>query len=428
MNPYDVIILGGGPAGSSAATLLSRAGRRVVVLERENFPRFKIGESLLPYSTEQFDRLGIREKLDARFIIKHGAEINTSCGNHTLRFYFREGLEVSHPTAYQVTRSEFDKVMLEHAAEHGAEVREGTAVQKVEFDDEGGTVHLAGRETLRGRYILDATGRQSLIGNQFGLKKTYSHLKKFSVYAHFENVDREPGVNGTLIRLIRGSDRWFWMIPLTETRMSIGVVLDAATFRAAKLSPEAFLQQAIEEQPLITDRLSEAHRDSSVYAVGDYSYRNTKLTGNRWILAGDAAGFIDPVFSTGVFMGLVSGEDAADALDIALSTPHRAPREFARYEKKLNRVMDLYLRFVTAWYTPEFIEVFVNPERRLQLPRAINSVLAGNLGASWKIRWRMEVFYLLVWLQRHIRVVKRLDLTPGPSRFPRPEMAKRPVA
>ncbi len=418
--PYDVVIIGGGPAGSAAATILARSGRKVVVLERDRFPRFKIGESLLPFSMETFERLGVREKLDARFIIKHGAEIVTSCGNHNIKFYFRDGLKNPHPTAYQVTRSEFDLLLLEHAQESGAEVRQETGAKKVDFDADGVNVTLDSGEVIRGRYVIDASGRQSLLGTQFGSKKAYANLRKFAVYAHYENVQREPGDAGTLIRIIRTVDGWFWMIPLTETRMSIGKVLEQADFKRAKLSPEAFLEAAIAEQPVVTERLKYAKRVTQVYAAGDYSYRNTRLTGERWILAGDAAGFIDPVFSTGVFMGLLSGEQAADAIGIALKTPQRALHHFQRYEKNLNKVMDLYLRFVTAWYKPEFIDIFVRPEERLMLPQAVNAVLSGNLGRIWSVRWRMEIFYLLVKIQKYFPIVPRLNLTPGEPKERRP--------
>jgi FADH2-dependent halogenase len=417
---YDVVILGGGPAGSAAATTLARGGRKVLVLEREKFPRFKIGESLLPGSTEIFDRLGLREKLDARFIIKHGAEIATSCGSFNLKFYFREGLQVSYPTAYQVTRSEFDQILLDHAAENGAEIRHEVQVERVDFDPEGGTVKLKGGETVRAKFVIDTTGRNSILGTQFGLKKSYAHLQKFAVYAHYENVDREEGIDGSLIRVIRAQDRWFWMIPLTETRMSIGVVMDMADFKRYKTPPEKFLEEAIAEQPVITERMRHATRATEVYAAGDYSYRNTRMSGERWVLAGDAAGFIDPVFSTGVFMALVSGEDSAKAAEIVLTRPDLAPKAFAKYEKKLNGIMDFYLRFVSAWYRPEFIEVFIRPERRFQLPEAINSVLSGNISPSWAVRWRLALFYLVVKIQKRFPLCPRLDLTPGEPKNPQP--------
>ena len=272
---------------------------------------------------------------------------------------------------------------------------------------------IRGGEPVRARYVLDCSGRNSLIGTQFGLKKPYAHLQKFSVYAHYENVDREPGIDGTLIRVIRGQDRWFWMIPLSPTRMSIGVVLDSADFKKARKTPERFLEDAIAEQPVITERTPNATRATPVYSTGDYSYRNERLAGGRWLLAGDAAGFIDPVFSTGVFLAMFSGEKAADALEAALKNPAKSTSLFAGYEKAVQRVMNRYLRFVTAWYSQEFIEIFVRPEKRLQIPQAVNSVLGGNLTVSWGVWWRMELFYLLVKIHKRHKIVPPLDLTPG---------------
>ncbi|MEY2541482.1 MAG: hypothetical protein QOI22_1084 [Verrucomicrobiota bacterium] len=414
---YDVAIIGGGPAGSTAATLLARAGRRVIVLEREKFPRFHIGESLLPFSTQAFDRLGVREKLDRTFIPKFGGEIVAACGSKGVRFYFKDGFRSRRDRAYQVTRSEFDKLLLDHSRENGAEVREETTVTNIAFDGDRARIDIETADgthpAIEARYLLDCSGRQTIVGNFFDLKKTYDHLQKFSVFAHYENVDRLPGIDATLIRMVRGLDRWFWMIPLTDTRTSIGVVMDTATFRAAKLAPEVALAKFIAEQPLMLERMKNAERVSPVYSAGDYSYRNARLFGDRWLLAGDAAGFIDPVFSSGVFLAIMSAEKAADTIDEVLRDESLKPRLFKRYSRRVNRIMDMYLTFVNSWYSgKEFLEVFLNPTDTMQIAAAVNAVLAGNEGESLAIKWRMWLFYFFVRAQRFFAFSPRLSLVP----------------
>ncbi|MDP9185885.1 MAG: tryptophan 7-halogenase [Verrucomicrobiota bacterium] len=415
---YDVAIIGGGPAGSTAATLLAKAARRVIVLEREKFPRFHIGESLLPFSTQAFDRLGVREKLDRTFLPKFGGEIVAACGTKGVKFYFKDGFRTRRDRAYQVTRSEFDKLLLEHSRDNGAEVREETEVKKIVFEEDRIKIDIetsdGARSIIESRYLLDCSGRQTTLGNFFKLKKSYDHLQKFSVFAHYENVDRAEGIDGTLIRMVRGLDRWFWMIPLTPTRMSIGVVMDTATYRAMKLPAEAALEKCIGEQPMVLERMTRAERVSPVYSAGDYSYRNARLFGDRWLLAGDAAGFIDPVFSSGVFLAIMSAEKAADALDQILNDESKKRRLFKDYSRRVNYVMDVYLTFVTSWYrrSKEFTEVFLNPTETLQLAPAVNAVLAGNEGLSFAIRWRMWLFYFFVNAQRFFAFSPRLSLVP----------------
>jgi len=413
---YDVAVIGGGPAGSTAAALLARAGRRVIVFERERFPRFHIGESLLPFSMKAFSRLELHEKfLRAGFLKKFGGEIFGACSERGTKFYFKDGFRSQTDHAYQVTRADFDKMLLDHAAECGAEVHEETSVDRVEFSKDN--VELAVRRnssshSIRARYVIDASGRTSVLGRHFKIKKTYDHLQKLSIFAHYDDVWRAEGIDGTLTVLIRGIDRWFWVIPLTAERTSIGVVLDKEVFRQSKLHAKDFLEQALAEQPIIAKRMMNARRASEVYVEADFSYRSATLRGDRWLLAGDAAGFIDPIFSSGVFLAVFSGEQCADVLNEVLDRPEKASRLFRRYERAVNRAMNIYLRFVNAWYTKEFIEVFLSPRNVLGLAPAVNAVLGGNVGNSFPIRWRMWVFYFLVWLQRHHPIVPRLTLLP----------------
>ena len=414
---YDVAIIGGGPAGSTAAALLARAGRRVVIVERDKFPRFKIGESLLPFSMKAFTRLGLQEKFaGAGFMKKYGGEMCGACSEEGVKFYFKDGYGSQTDHAWQVTRADFDKLLLDHARESGAEVREETTVEAIEFANE--EVQLRAKPKggaageLRARYLIDASGRNSLVGSKFKLKKNYEHLQKVSIFAHYDGVTRDPGIDGTLTRLIRAHDRWFWMIPLSDERMSIGVVLDAAVYKQAKQGPEEFLEQTLAEQPVISRRMHAAVRATPVSVAADFSYRNSQLAGDRWLLAGDAAGFIDPVFSSGVFLAVMAGERAADALQVVLDEPKKRHRLFAQYEKAVQRAMKVYLRFVDAWYTKEFIEVFLYPQDLFRIPPAVNAVLGGNVGTDFGIRWRMSVFYTLVRLQKYIPLCPRRTLMP----------------
>jgi flavin-dependent dehydrogenase len=419
MDPeYDVAIIGGGPAGSTAASGLARHGHRVVVLEREKFPRFHIGESLLPYSMTTFERLGVQEKLKAISMEKIGGEVASSCGTRKVRFYFRSGFKLEQTKSYQVKRADFDKLLLDHAAEAGAVVHEQAQVEKVEFAPDCVSLSVKrgeGTMTVTARYLIDCSGRNSLVGNHFKLRESYETLQKFSVFAHFEDVPLRDREELNLTRLIRGRDFWFWMIAVSETRISVGVVTDTSRFRELKKSPEEAIEYFIAQSPEMRERMQGARRVSEVYSISDYSYRNSRFTGDRWMLAGDAAGFIDPIFSTGVFLAILSGEQCADALHQILDAPRRKAELFRNYERHLKQVMRKYLRFVEAWYRPEFIEVFTNPVERLNLVGAVNAALAGNIGNSFAMWWRMELFYLILILQRHMPLVPRLPLINGPK-------------
>jgi flavin-dependent dehydrogenase len=408
----DVAIIGGGPAGSSAGTLLAQAGRRVVILDREKFPRFRVGESMLPTSLNTLERMGVKPKIDAGgFLIKHGGEIVSACGKR-VRFYFRNGRNAKRATAYQVLRSEFDKILLDHAASSGCDVREQTAVDSFEVDEDQVTLYPRGKPPVRAKYVIDCSGRNCFIGNRYQLRQPYPNLHKFSVFAYYDDVMRNDGPDGTLTRMVRAKDCWFWMIPLQGRTSSIGVVMDTEKFRKLNKTPEEALANCIAEQPMVNEWMGAAKRVTPVYATGDFSYRNSKLTGDRWLLAGDAAGFVDPVFSSGVYLALLSGEQAADALNLALDRPQSRPKAFRYYERRIGRVLDIYLRWASAWYTQEFMEVFLFPKEIFGLVPTVSAVLSGNEVRDFGMRWRLCIFSVLVALQKRTsRIAPRLTLT-----------------
>ena len=411
---FDVAIIGGGPAGSSAGTLLAKSGRRVVIFEKEKFPRFSVGESTLPAILNTLERMGVREKIDnGGFLIKHGGEIVSACGQR-VRFYFRNGFKAKRPTAYQVLRSEFDRILLDHAAESGCDVRQQTPVESFAIDDDGVTLCSGnGGQVVRARYVIDCSGRNCLIGNHFQLKRRFPNLCKFSLYAYYDDVRRQDGPNGTLTRMVRTKDSWFWMIPLKGNTTSIGVVMDTEKFRSMKMSPEQALTHCIAEQPAVNEWMEEARRVTDVFATGDFSYRNKHLSGNRWLLAGDAAGFIDPVFSSGVYLALLSGEQAADALNMALDRPQQRAKAFRYYERRIGRVLDIYLRWASAWYTQEFVEVFLYPKEIFEIVPTVSAVLSGNEVRDFGMRWRLCIFHMLVALQKRTsKIAPKLTLTP----------------
>ena len=399
---YDVAIIGGGPAGSTAACLLAKAGRRVVVLEREKFPRFHIGESLLPYSMPVFDRLGIREELDRTAQPKHGAELITACGTRHVNFHFRDGFRLAHHRSYQVERATFDKLLLDNAAEHGAEVREETAVPGVDFDDDGATVRLAGQDapTIRAplrhrrqrpQYRHRPATAASRKATRICKNSPSTPTTKMSAASRATTAARSPAWSAR-------EDRWFWVIPLSDTQDQHRHGDGHGDFQAmAPVARGSARSPASASSRISRTSCADAKRVTPVYATGDYSYRNTRLAGPRWLLAGDAAGFIDPVFSTGVFLAIASGEQAADAIHASLERPAQSAPAFSPATRNgLNRVMDLYLRFVNSWYQHEFIEVisqpdrdtFSSPARSMPCSPAISTAASPSGGAcSSSISW-----------------------------------------
>ncbi len=431
---FDVAIIGGGPAGSVAGASLARAGRRAVILEKEKFPRFRVGESLLPASSETFQRIGVTEKLDrAGFLIKHGGEISSACGTARGTYFFRNGVNPRWKTSYQVDRSKFDQVLLDHAHDCGCEVRYQVSVKGCSFDDEATISCNEGAETVRAKYVIDCSGRNAILANHLQLKEPYPHLRKFSVFAYFQGDPLPPDPEASLTRMIRADDCWCWVIPMAEGKWSVGVVMDHERFRSLQLSPEQAFEECIRQQPEVYNRIGEAKRFTPVRATAEFSYRVKKMFGDRWLMAGDAAGFIDPVFSSGVHIAVYSGEQAAFALQIALERPNARDRAFRRYQRLVQERFATYLKLSSGWYTQEFIEIFLQPRGNLKLVPTISSVLGGNPVRSLRTKLHLKLFYFLVYLQgRTGKLVNKLTLRPDASQssieFKKPAIAgRRPI-
>jgi flavin-dependent dehydrogenase len=411
---YDAVIIGGGPGGSTVATYLARAGRKVLVLEKEVFPRFHIGESLLPYNMLLFEEMGLLPELRRHgFPRKLGAQFHLGNGSKGTAFVFSQGRFNRSAEAIQVERSKFDHILLRYAAKCGTEVREGATVTRYEQREEDVIVeaHSADgqKHLFRGRYLLDASGRGNFTGNHEGLRVVHPKLKKLAVFGHFNGVQLDPGEKGGDTVIVRLEDKWFWIIPLDAEKTSIGCVMDAAQFAQAKSKPEVVFHHWVQSSAVMRVRMKNAKAASPIQTTGDFSYRNTRFTGPRLIRIGDAAGFMDPIFSAGVYLAMFSGKLAAEAIGQALDAPAKKDDLFRKYEKRVYRAMQIYWEMVENFYTTPFMELFLEPRHRYHLPAAVNAILAGELEGGWRLKWRLRVFFWLVKLQARWPLVPRIS-------------------
>ena len=419
--PFDAIIIGGGPAGSVAGTYLARAGMRVLIVEKERFPRFHIGESLMPVANSVLQEIGVWEQVErAGFVPKHGAEFHVSNKSVLPRYVkFAEGMIPGLDQTYQVERAKFDHILLDHAAASGCEVRQETKAAAVQAQGQSGyrvTLEALGdageKETVHGAFLIDASGRDALFAKPIKTAPANPGLaKRVAIYAHFSHVPRAPGKAGGNILIIRHADGWAWFIPLSGDRVSVGVVVTTDAMRAAKLKPEALFWKVVGESPKLAQALANAAVDGAFHTTADYNYRSRKFAAPRMLLVGDAACFLDPMFSTGVFMALFSAKLAA----AEIVTAHRAGTALGwwarrRYTRQLRSSLTTLERLVLAFYDDRSFSVFMERNAPLRMIPAINSLVAGHADPPWKVRWRYWLFLLVCRWQRVRPVVPNVDL------------------
>ncbi len=416
---FDAVIIGGGPGGSSAATFLARAGKRVLLLEKERFPRFHIGESLLPYNRRIFHEMGVLPELEsAGFPVKLGAQFHLSNSSKALKLTFRNGCFTRETTAFQVERATFDHILLKHAARSGAEVREGWTASRFTRDD--GCVLLevrdeqGGTETLRGRFLIDASGRANVTGNQENLRVSHPHLRKLAIFSHFQGVVLDPGPTSNDIVIVRFRDKWFWIIPLSQTKTSVGCVMDQEEYAKAGEPAEDLFNRICRTSAEMRRRMNNATRVAPVRTTTDFSYYNRRLVGPRLLRVGDAAGFMDPIFSAGVYLAMYSGKLAARAVCASLAAGDDGGRRLRAYEKEVARAMGHYWKLVEGYYTQPFLELLMEPRPRFHLPDAITAVLAGELHGGWAMSWRQKYFFLLTKIQGWWRLVPKINFDDAP--------------
>jgi len=360
---YDVIVIGAGPAGSTVGALLAEQGRKTLVVDRARFPRFHVGESLIPETYWQLKRLGLIEQLkQTAFPKKFSVQFVTEEGTETMPFYFNKYKEHESSQTWQVLRAEFDQMLVNNARTQGATVQTGAQVLDLLMEGEqvtGVKLKHSTQETqdIRAKLVVDSSGQTGFIANRFKLKMADPHLKKGTVWAHFKNAQRDTGIDegATLILQTEGKRSWFWYIPLPDNVVSIGCTGDMAyMFSKERGNSEEIFFSEVERCVGIKRRLTEAQPVTEFMTTKDFSYHTTQPVGPGWMLAGDALGFIDPVYSSGVFLALKSGELIADAINDAFESQDFSVSSLSQWYPGYRSGLENFRKLVYAFYAPGF--------------------------------------------------------------------------
>lgn len=427
---YDVVIIGGGPGGATAGLVLARAGVRVVILEKTKFPRFHIGESLLPRAFPLFAELGLEEKVRALpHLPKMGAEFGMGDDPNTSRFTFEQGLLPGFPTA-NLARADLDEMLLNEARSAGAEVRENATVDRIVALADGAVSVSVGGQIVRGRYLFDASGHGTVVGRHLGIRRPVAdaNLHKVAYFAHFENVKRLPAPEDGHPGIMMCEEGWFWLIGLDDKRTSVGFVAKPDLCKRVGVPANRMLAWAVARCPVVRDRLAEATGDATNEVLADFSYTCRPYAGPGYFMIGDAAAFLDPIFSTGVTLAMISGVEAARHA-IALLKGERSPAAARRaYIKYIDGGSRPLWRLIRRFYQPAFRDLFLSGSGPHQIHKAVISVLAGQVfpRPRWCLRWRLRLFDVFIWLHRFVQLAPRrrsfslLETEPsGPAEMPR---------
>jgi flavin-dependent dehydrogenase len=413
---YDVAVIGGGPGGSTAATALAQRGRRVVVLERERFPRFHIGESQLPWTNEILSALGVRDAIAASgFVEKWGASFRGPDGPDERYADFQFAPETPTPQTFQVLREKFDDILLRHSEKSGARVLEEHRLTDATFDGDGVTLsysHNGAARTMRVGVVIDASGRAGVLVKRFARHEPDPLLLNIAVHAQYEGIPRLSGRRAGDIRMFTRPDMgWLWFIPLSETVISVGAVIPQVVHRReSEATAEESLAHYLAHTPAALPLLERARRVSPARFDADYSYLATRMAGDRWVAVGDAAAFLDPVFSTGVMLAMQAGVEVAEAIDNGLRNGDVTARIFARYERAVRARYRHFRRFAVGFYEPAFRKLWYSRPPFRSIFDAVVSVLAGNWRPSFGTRALVEVFFAVVAVKRALLKIKARDI------------------
>lgn len=417
-DPYDVAVIGGGPAGSAAASWLARQGARVAQFEKERFPRFHIGESLLPNGNGILKEIGVWEKIEAAgFVEKRGAEFTFGHRAQSVLNVFANGLVPGMEKTYQVERARFDDILFQHARASGSDSRQEAAVAKAERAGSGWVLTIRDRKdaterSVSARWLIDASGRGSLMGRALGLKKEeLPYPGRLAVFTHFTGVPRGEGERAGDIIVLRLKDAWFWLIPISDTLTSVGVVAQKGAGPRPGEDRDAFFWRKVGESNWLSEAVGNAERARAFRIESDYSFSYERFGADRVLLAGDAASFIDPVFSSGVYLALNSGLLAAKTIhrELASGRAQTSQRLYRRYTKALKKQVGVMRRLIDAYYDNRAFEVFMTPKPPLALDRAVNAIVAGCLKPPLAVRWRYALFRLACRIHKKRPIAPELD-------------------